>query len=580
MIPCRVGIRHLSPGFRRAGPCCAVLIALAVFGCSTDWLPHVDLAPKYDAPQYVVPASWHGASPFVEATPSDDELRPDWWTVFNDPVLNNLVEQAMAANPDLQAAAERFVQARDVMMQVRSRRIPHLGIGGKATDSHLHVNPSDYDPDTPLTGSVGAAGGIASWEPDFWSEIRNATRVEIYRAQERAAEWGLARLSLQAEIAANYFTLRGFDAQAAIYKQSIDLYRRSLNLVKAQFAGAIASALDVARVESLLFSTETREAQIQGQRQVTEQAIAILVNMAPASFKIEPVDDLRVATFKVPPSLPSRLLERRPDIAAMERRMAEANRAIGIARAAFFPNVRFRADGGILDVGFNAVEIAKFVTGFWSYGSLVEVPAFGGGYRRAQLQRTWSAYREMEDRYRSTVLNAFREVENNLSLTNRLTVAANRQDAAVGATFKAQNLTVELYQGGLASSLELIYAQVATLTARIDSVLIKAELLRSSVALLRALGGGWNRNQLPADEQIQPFGTFQYVNLDKPPPAGGIDVNADNNWVNNDLTRFPVSRPSLADSGTISIGSLRAPQSDTGFRRRMLPQFQEVRPLP
>ena len=536
MISGRLRIRHLSSRARRASRY-AVAIALTVSGCNSDWLPHVDLAPKYQPPEYVVPVSWQGSSPFVEAKPSDGELRSDWWMLFNDPVLNKLEEQAMAANPDLQAAAERFVQARDVMMQVRSQRIPHLGLGGKATDSSRHVNPSVYDPDTPLTGSVGAGGGIASWEPDFWSSIRNATRVEIYRAQGRAADWGLARLSLQAEIAADYFTLRGFDAQAAIYKQSIELYRKSLDLVKAQFAGAIASALDVARVESLLFSTETKYAQIQGQRQVAEQAIAILVNMVPASFKIEPVDDLRVAKFTVPRIIPSTLLERRPDIAAMERRMAEANRAIGIARAAFFPDVHFRADGGILDVGFNAVEIAKFVTGFWSYGSLVEVPAFGGGYRRAQLQKTWSAYREMEDRYRSTVLNAFREVENNLSLTNRLTVAAERQDAAVGATFKAQNLTTELYQGGLASSLELIYAQVATLTARIDAVQIKAELLRTSVALNRALGGGWDRKQLPTDDQIQPFGTLQYTNLKKPPPAGGIDVNAGNNSIHNDLTK-------------------------------------------
>ena len=146
----------------------------------------------------------------------------------------------------------------------------------------------------------------------------------------------------------------------------------------------------------------------------------------------------------------------------------------------------------------------------------MSLPLFQGGYRRAQLQQAWSAYRETEDLYRSTVLNAFREVENNLSLTDRLTLAANRQDAAVGATLKTQNLTTELYQGGLASSLELIYAQVATLTARIDSVQIKAELLKSSVGLIRALGGGWNRNQLPADHEIQPFETFQYTNLDKP----------------------------------------------------------------
>jgi outer membrane protein, multidrug efflux system len=537
MIQGHVWIGQVSWRVRRAASRYAVVIALTVSGCSTDWLPHVDLAPKYEPPQYVVPISWQGSSPFVEARPSDGELRSDWWTLFNDPILNKLEEQAMAANPDLQAAAERFVQARDVMMQVRSQRIPHVGLGGKATDSHLHVNPSVYDPDTPLTGSVGAGGGIASWEPDFWSAIRNATRVEIYRAEERAADYGLARLSLQAEIAANYFTLRGYDAQAAIYKQSIDLYRKSLDLVKAQFAGAIASALDVARVESLLFSTETKYAQIQGQRQVAEQAIAILVNMAPASFTIESVDDLRLPNFTIPRTIPSTLLERRPDIAGMERRMAEANRAVGIARAAFFPDVRFRADGGILDVGFNAVEIAKFVTGFWSYGSMVDLPMFQGGYRRARLQQFWSVYRETEDRYRSTVLNAFREVENNLSLTNRLTHAVNRQDAAVGATFKAQNLTTELYQGGLASSLELIYAQVAVLTARIDLVQIKAELLRSSVALNRALGGGWDRKQLPRDEQIQPFGTLQYVDLKKPPPAGGIDVNAANNAVNNDLTK-------------------------------------------
>lgn len=509
------------------------LLALTVSACS-DWLPHVDLAPVYQPAQFVVPASWHGASPFIEAKPSDGELRPDWWKLFNDPVLNKLEEQAMAANPDLQAAAERLIQARDEMMKVRSRRIPQVGLGLGASNNRQSENTLFRPPDIPTQESSVSSGGIASWEPDFWSAIRNATRVELYRAEERAADYGLARLSLQAEIAANYFTLRSFDAQTAIYSQSIALYKRSLDIVKTQFAGAIASALDVARVESLLFTTETQLAQIQGNRQVTEHAIAILVNMVPASFTIKPVDDLRVANFIIPQTIPSTLLERRPDIAGMERRMAQANRAIGIARAAFYPNVTFRAGGGFEDDGFNLIKLAN---SFWSYGSTVALPIFQGGYRRAQLQQAWSAYRETEDRYRSTVLNAFREVENNLSLTNRLTVAAERQDAAVGATFKTQNLTTELYQGGLASSLELIYAQVQTLTARIDAVQIKADLLRASVALIRALGGGWNRKQLPADEEIQPFGTLQYTNLKKPPPAGGIDVTADNNWVNNDLTK-------------------------------------------
>ena len=520
----------------RTGACGLFLLALTMSACSGDWLPHVDLAPKYEPPQYVVPASWHGASPFVEARPSDGELRQEWWTVYDDPVLNRLEVQALAVNPDLQAAAERFVQARDMMMKARSRRIPRVGLDFGASNNKQSENSLFRAPGEPNYDANVSGGALASWEPDFWSAIRNATRVETFRAEELAAEYGLARLSLQAEIAADYFTLRGFDAQAATYRQSIDLYTASLDLVKAQFAGAIASALDVARVESLLFSTETKYNEIQGQRQVTEQAIAVLLNLAPANFKVEPVDELRVAKFKVPDTIPSTLLERRPDIAAMERKMAQANRTIGIARAAFFPDVKFRIGGGFEDDGF---DLFKLANSFWSYGSAVSLPVFQGGYRRAQLQQTWSAYRETEDRYRATVLNAFREVENNLSLTDRLSAAAERQDAAVGAFFKTQNLTMELYQGGLASSLELIYAQVQTLTARIESIQIKAELLRSSVALLRALGGGWNRKQLPSDDQIQPFDTLEYDfdKLQKPPPAGGIDVNAGNNWVNNDLTK-------------------------------------------
>jgi len=509
-----------------------LLLAFNLSSC--NWFPAVDLSPTYQPPEYVVPASWRGSSPFVEAKPSDDELRSDWWTLFDDPVLNRLEEQAMAANPDLQAAAERFVQARDVMMMARSQYLPHAGVGFGASGNRESVNALFRPPEISQFANSVAAGGIASWEPDFWSALRNATRVELYRAEERAADFGLARLSLQAEIAADYFTLRGYDAQMTIYTQSIDYYKQSLEIVEAQFIGAIASALDVARVQSLLFSTQTKKAQIQAKRQVTEQAIAILVNMAPAGFTIEPVDEIRVPKFKIPQTIPSTLLERRPDIAGMERKMAQANRAIGIARAAFYPNVSFRAGGGYESTGFNLVTLAN---SFFSYGSTVSLPLFQAGYRRAQLQQSWSVYRETEDRYRSTVLNAFREVENNLSLTNLLTTAANRQDAAVAATLTTQNLSMDLYTGGLISSLDLIYAQVNTLVARIDSVQIKAELLTSSVALIRALGGGWNRQQLPTDEQIQPFGTFQYTNLDKPTPAGGIDVTAPDNSVHNDLTK-------------------------------------------
>lgn len=517
--------------------CSLVLVALLLPACS-DWLPRANLAPTYEPPEYVVPASWHGSSPFVEATPSDAELRPDWWKMYGDPVLDKLVEQAMEANPDLQAAAERFVQARNLMMKARAQYLPQIGIEFGGSHQRQSFERLFRAPESPLQQATMELGGLASWEYDLWSALRNTAQVETYRAQERAADWGLARLSLQAEVGTDYWLLRGFDAQTAIYVQSIDLYKSTLDLVKSQFAGAIASALDVARVESLYYSTQTKLAQVQAQRQVTEQAIAILLNVTPTSFTIDPVNELRVANFAVPRTLPATLLERRPDIAGSERRMAQASRTVGIARAAFFPNLAFRADGGFED-GFNLVKLAN---SFWAYGAAVSLPVFQGGYRRAQLNQAWAAYREMEDLYRSTVLNAFREVESNLTLTNRLTLAADRQDAAVGAYYKTQNLTLELYQGGLASSLEVIYAELQTLLARIDAVQIRADLLRSSVALMRALGGGWNRQQLPSDDQIQPFGTFQYVKIDKSTPAGGIAGHPDNNHLYNDLTKPSVQQ--------------------------------------
>lgn len=520
--------------FRRIG-LCLLLVLPTLPACG--WFPAVNLAPKYEPPQYVVPDSWQGASPFVVAKPSDEVLRPDWWKLYDDPALDRLIDQALAANPDLQAAAERFVQARDIMMAARSEYFPRLGVEMGASHNRQSFDRLFRPENSPLQSSTVEPGGIASWEPDFWSRLRNAAQAEIYRAEERAAEYGLARLSLQAEIAANYFTVRGFDAQTAIYKQSIALYKDTLNVVKTQFAGKIASALDVARVESLLYGTESRLARIEGQRQVAEQAIAVLINLAPDSFKLEPVDELRIAKFGMPSTLPSTLLERRPDVAMMERRMAEANRVIGIARAAFFPNVSFRLNGGFEEKGLDLIKIAN---SFWSYGAVFELPLFQSGYRRAQLQQSWSAYRETEDLYRTTVLRAFREVANNLTLTNRLTLAVDRQDASVGANFKTQNLTMQLYRGGLANSLEVIYSQLATLEARISLVEIKTELLKSSVELVRAFGGGWNRDQLPTDDQIQPFGLFQYSDIDKPEPAGGIDVNTGESAKPfNDLTKSP-----------------------------------------
>ncbi|MGB8330206.1 MAG: efflux transporter outer membrane subunit [Polyangiales bacterium] len=515
-------------------------VARAVLVCSALALPAcinrgaIDLAPKYALAKFEVPAEWSGSSPFVEAHPSDGVIRRQWWKIFGDPVLDALEEQATEANPELEAAAERFVQARDMMMKARAELIPHIGTGavprvGRESEARLFRAPN-----APLSDQGISLGGLARWEPDFWSEIRNETRSRTYAAQQRAAEYGSARLSLQAELANDYFTLRGIDAQNAIYRQSIDYYERSLEVVTVKFEGYIASALDVARAQYQLVRTQSRQLGLQAEREVVEHAIAVLVNRAPASFSIEPVDTLSVGDFSVPQAIPSTLLQRRPDVAAVERQVAQANRQIGIARAAFFPKLRIGAGGGIEGQFGSLFKAANL---FWMVGALIKFSVFEGGSRRADVQQAWSYYREMEDHYRGTLLEAFKEVEDGLSRTQLISEQLDRQKLAVVAAEEQQNLSMELYQGGLASSLDLIVAQVNTLDARIVSAEITAGLLRSTVGLVRALGGGWQRSDLPDDDDIQPFGVLEYKGIKNPKPTGGIDVQVDKREEHRDVSK-------------------------------------------
>lgn len=514
----------------------------------TDCLngPAINLAPKYNQPNFIVPDSWNGSGPFVKANPADDEIREDWWKVFNDPILNHLEEEAMTANADLQASAERFLQARDMMLKVRSKLIPNLGVGlggsnNKQSENALFKGAVDPTYDKNLNLGAGA-----SWEPDFWSAIRNETWAKIYEAESVAAEYALARLSLQSELASNYFLLRGLEAQDATYRLSIDYYKQSLKIVENRFKGGLAPQLDIFRAQYLLSSTEAKRYDIQSQRRVIENAIAVLINRAPSTFKIEPQDELLTAKFKIPAHLPANLLERRPDIAAMERKMARANREIGIAKAAFFPNVSFSLKGGF-EGGANLLSLTN---SFWSYGAMSSVPIFQGGYRRAQLQQAWSAYRETEDRYRSTVLNAFREVENGLAQTYYLSLEAEKQDAAVESAVKTQDMTSQLYTTGLSNSLELLYAQLSTLTSKIDAIVVKTNLLVASVSLIRSLGGGWNRKKLPGDGDIQPMGIFEVSDFTNPKQIKGIEVNSKDNTKYNDFTKSvnPDSTKSNEDS--------------------------------
>ncbi|MBB2156799.1 efflux transporter outer membrane subunit [Gluconacetobacter diazotrophicus] len=503
-----------------------------------------DLAPTYHPPTYVVPASWHGQAPFATATPADTQLPSNWWTMLHDPQLDALEDKATAANADLQAAAERFVQARAMVMQARADLLPHFGLAFGASD-----NKQSADRLFRYKGATTATdefyGGLASWEPDFWSEIRNQVRMAKYSAQEKAADFAAARLSLQAELANDYVALRGYDAQDAIYRKSIAYYERAVSVTQTQLANQAAPKLDLARAQNRLYVTQAAEMDILAEREVTEHAIAVLTNSAPSSFHIAPVDTLTFTRAAIPVGVPSDLLQRRPDVAAAERQMAQANRSIGVSRAAFYPHISLNANGGFDANGF---DLANLANSMWSYGASASMPIFEGGLRRAALQASWSTYRETRDHYRSSVLSAFREVEDGLSRTDRLWTENDRLKAAVSAALDMQNMTMTLYKGGLSPYLDAIIAQEAALDAQISQVQVETRYVQAEVGLIRALGGGWNDRLLPTPDQTMTFSILQYDGLHHPTPAGGIDTPGDTDTRYDDLTGATTLR-----TGTVPV---------------------------
>lgn len=486
------------------------------------FLAACDLAPDYHPAQFVVPDSWHGSGPFQVATPQDGILRSDWWTLYNDPILNDLEKRVEALNPDLQAQAEIFTQARTLAVEAESSLFPQLGMAVGGSNNKRSANNLFRAHDDQVTMSSQYYSGVATWEPDFWSLIRNRTRQQEILAQQQAAEYALARLSLQTELARNYMILRGLDAQNAVYTQSIAYYEQAVSVTQLRLQGAIASGIDVARAQNQLYTTKAAQESLLANRAVIEHAIAVLVNVSPSTFHIAPRDVLDISIPTIPVGVPAALLQRRPDIASAEREMAAANREIGIARAAFYPNVTFSITGGFMD---NGIDLASLSNSMWSYGGAAVLPLFEGGLRRAELQRSWSKYRQTVDNYRSTILAAFKEVEDGLTNIHRLGLSWENQKQAVVASTKVQSMSMTLYKGALTNYLDVLVAQIATLTARITAIQTQTQQLMASVSLIRALGGGWHASELPKNKDIRTFDVWQYDGLRNPAPVGGVGSN-------------------------------------------------------
>jgi multidrug efflux system outer membrane protein len=484
--------------------------AIAVIGVA--FMSGCDLAPVYDLPHLSLPDSYQGSAPFQVAQP-DAELssRGDWWVLFGDPELNNLEEELKRANPTLEAAAEAYTQARALAAEEQSRLYPHIGIGGSVSDNKQSAHRLFRGGGGPDVQASNEIAGAASWEPDFWGAIRNRARAQKRLAQASAADLETARLSLEATLAIDYAALRGLDVQIEVLRQAIVSYEQAVEVTRLRSEGQIASGLDLARALSQLSTAKAQESDTALLRDLTQHAIAVLVGAMPSQFTITPERGFALAAPEAPPGLPSQLLQRRPDIASAERQMAAANALIGVSRAAFYPNITLGGAAGLQDKAFNLLSLPNSL---WSVGAGATLPLFEGGLRRAELQRTWSQYAQTRDDYRGTILAAFQDVEDGMSLTQRLAIEVGEQHEASKQAAQALAISTLLYQDGLDNYLSVSVAQVQTLAAELVEVQLRVRQVQASVSLIRALGGGWSVEELPAESSV--VGSLRFFSSGKP----------------------------------------------------------------
>jgi outer membrane protein, multidrug efflux system len=489
---------------RRRAIAGALLAGLLFAGC--------DLAPAYKPPHLLLPDSYQGSEPFRVSNPDAAlSTQGPWWTLFGDTQLNEFEDELERANPTLQAAAEAYTQARDVAAEAQSGLYPQIGVTALTSENkrslHQLFRAEGSGPNQEASNQVA---GAASWEPDFWDAIRNRAHEQKRLAQASAADLATARLSLEAQLATDYIALRGMDAELEVLRQSIVSYQKAVEVTRLRTQGEIASGLDLARALSQLNSAQAQETDTRLQRDQLQHAIAVLIGALPSTFSIAPLSELRLILPQIPPGIPSQLLERRPDIAGAERQMAAANASIGVSRAAFYPNVTFSAAGGFEDYAFN---LASLPNSLWSVGAGAMLPLFEGGLRRAQLQQSWSQYEQTRDNYRATVLAAFQEVEDGLSLTQRLALEVVQQHEASDQAQQALTISTQLYKQGLDNFLSVSVAQVQALALQSTEIQVRTRQAQAAVALIRALGGGWTLGDLPSEKQTLPFGPLGFPSL-------------------------------------------------------------------
>jgi NodT family efflux transporter outer membrane factor (OMF) lipoprotein len=460
----------------------ALLVALA--GCA--------VGPDYQRPPVEAPAEFKEMKGWRAATPADALPRGDWWTAFNDPDLDALMKRVDVSNFNLRAAEARVRQARALADSARAGYFPAIGAGATATRSKSPSLPNA--PSTTAAVSTYSATVNASWELDLWGKVRRAVEAGDAGWQASAADLETARLSARAQLATSYFTLRLTDGFRQILEDTVAAYERSLVLTRNRYNAGVVARVDVVQAEVQWKSAQAQLVDLSVDRAQLEHAIALLVGEAPANFSLER-KPLALSMPDVPLTLPSALLERRPDVASAERNVAAANARIGVAKAAFFPALTLSGAGGYRSIDAGQLFTAPFR--FWSLGAAVAQPLFDGGARSAASDQAVAVYDEEVALYRQTVLTGFQEVEDNLAALRILADEASVQDEVVEGSRRNVELTLNQYNAGVVSYLNVIVAQATLLQNERTSAQLLGRRLTASINLVKAAGGGWSAEDLP-----------------------------------------------------------------------------------
>lgn len=461
------------------------------------------VGPNYKRVTAPVPAKWDVSEPWRESAPKDGVAKGEWWSAFHDDELSGLEKQALDANQTIKISAARLEQARASAAVQIATRFPYLSVAPQVERQRISGNrpPNSTIPvSSAVTQNVFTLPFTAGYEVDLFGRRRRSIEAAQASYQASAADLENVRLVITAELAGDYFTLRQLDTEIGILNRTVENLQKGLQLVDSRHKGGVASGLDVAEEETLLNTTRTQAILLQQQRKQFEDAIAVLVGKPAPDFHLSP-KELQDALPSLDAGLPSDLLERRPDIGEAERQMAVANAQIGIARAAYYPSLNLFGNGG-----WQAADIAKLInvqSTFWAVGANVAESIFTGGSRRAQVQFAKAGYDANVAAYRDSVLNAFREVQDDVTGLTVLDQANQSQQQAVDAARRTLDIASSRYTGGLVNYLDVVNAQQNLLNSEQQLAVIHGQRLVTSVLLIKALGGGWDASSLSA-VQVKP----------------------------------------------------------------------------